>query len=575
MEKKDVFEQLAEDLPDDERIEMLNEIKEDLKKHQKTEKKDEEITQEKEEENVFLEKQYSSAGILEKIQLFILKLLTGKSIYILIKEKNIKNIGKEIEHEYPGLIDTKESKIKEQFYNELNILKSSALDLYEIFTLINQKGTARFYQFIAAAEMSDIEDTLKKNTDPDFIFRRGEITEREKIKNEINRQYHDIVESIDTAEKDKVYTLIRGFYLIQHIVEYRFDLLMKNFGYEPNGNKFCSFGNCRKHLKELYDLIHSIHKTEVSYSKIIKYMVEYYNINNEAPALSRPDENNAKMIKKITNDFENIKVFEKNVPLKKVLKYLYKDLNYKASMISGGEEWFTVYKNYLKEQVDRRYDSFLIELKKNDIVKKMRYYIDDLPDENRLNFSFEIRDKVYNFPYAVMFFYLKCFYNTFFIKKVDRIVSRLLLDGIFYKDTNRKELYEAYNNAGRIEEEFAVFLDKINPENEEIKKTMKYNFEETSIKLLRKRTERFIEEINKYLYETYNSYYDSFSTICDVMYGIVNGEVGGKYDTLSNSSELCVERTYMSMTSIQMISANFKEILKMFRDFQELHIGLQ
>ena len=37
MKKKDVFEQLADSMGEDERIAMLNEIKEDLKKHQKIE----------------------------------------------------------------------------------------------------------------------------------------------------------------------------------------------------------------------------------------------------------------------------------------------------------------------------------------------------------------------------------------------------------------------------------------------------------------------------------------------------------------------------------------------------------
>ena len=47
MKKKDVFEQLADSMGEDERIAMLNEIKEDLKKHQKIESRDSEKTAEK------------------------------------------------------------------------------------------------------------------------------------------------------------------------------------------------------------------------------------------------------------------------------------------------------------------------------------------------------------------------------------------------------------------------------------------------------------------------------------------------------------------------------------------------
>ncbi len=39
--------------------------------------------------------------------------------------------------------------------------------------------------------------------------------------------------------------------------------------------------------------------------------------------------------------------------------------------------------------------------------------------------------------------------------------------------------------------------------------------------------------MNSSLYEKYNEYYNSFLAVSNVLYGIVNGNVGGKYDTLS------------------------------------------
>ena len=92
MSKKDVFEQLADNLDDIERKAMLDEIREDLKKHSQVENRETGREQKKEREFKLLEKEYNESGLLDKIQLFIKKLFTGKPIYTLMKEKMLKSL---------------------------------------------------------------------------------------------------------------------------------------------------------------------------------------------------------------------------------------------------------------------------------------------------------------------------------------------------------------------------------------------------------------------------------------------------------------------------------------------------
>jgi hypothetical protein len=300
-------------------------------------------------------------------------------------------------------------------------------------------------------------------------------------------------------------------------------------------------------------------------------MVEYYYENGDVSNTVPRNEFITKMIAKVKTDFDGINGFIKNVPLKSFIRFLYKDLHYEAIPLSGGEEWFSVYKNYLKEKIDRKYDLFLNDQKKNDILRKLRHFIDTIPDENKLKFSIEIKERIYKLQYANLFYYLKELKNTFFQKKIDRIVSKILLDGVFYKDANKKELYDSYNNLNSIDDQFRKFMNKIDPESDEFKNIRKYNFEETSIKLQKRKIERFIADINQFLFEKYIGFYESFTSISNILYGIIHGNVGGTYDTLSNLSEICVEKTFMSTTSINSINANMKEILLMFKNLNELY----
>ena len=87
----------------------------------------------------------------------------------------------------------------------------------------------------------------------------------------------------------------------------------------------------------------------------------------------------------------------------------------------------------------------------------------------------------------------------------------------------------------------------------------------------KKKTERFINDINSSLYEKYTEFYNAFNSVSSVLYGIINGNVGGKYDTLSNAADVCIEKTFMSFTAINTLNTNLREILKMFNELTEMY----
>ncbi len=129
-------------------------------------------------------------------------------------------------------------------------------------------------------------------------------------------------------------------------------------------------------------------------------MAEFYYEKGDASGKVSKDDYMAKMLVKLYADFNSIETFIKNAPLKNLIKYLYKDLHYEPGKISGGEEWFNVYKNYLKEKIDKKYDIFLSDQKKGDVLKNLRYYIESIPEEKNLKFTVEIKDIIYKFEYA-------------------------------------------------------------------------------------------------------------------------------------------------------------------------------
>jgi hypothetical protein len=81
-----------------------------------------------------------------------------------------------------------------------------------------------------------------------------------------------------------------------------------------------------------------------------------------------------------------------------------------------------------------------------------------------------------------------------------------------------------------------------------------------------------VRVLSKEGYKLYLSYYDAFISIKNILGGIAAGNASGKYDTLSNLSIVCEEKTSMSVNVIDKLYRQMSEILNIFKEYDELEI---
>ncbi|MCL2293507.1 MAG: DUF5312 domain-containing protein [Spirochaetes bacterium] len=580
------FEQLAQDLPEDERKGMHKKLKDltggggllDSGAGSSSDKNNialgysaDEITNLR-----YIDKIYKEVPIFEKIRMFFLKVFAKKSIETLVQEYALKKIGNEIESGYPGLADIKSNKLKEQFCNEINILTASFEHFVEAINHVNKNNVAKFYRYLASREMTGFEEILKKSTTPENIIASDNSIENENIRGAVTRKFNEIVDSIEPEEKSVVYELAKAFFFVDKLVNFPYDAFKKMFVFDPPNSKSCSFTNARKLLAQLDAITASLSSEAIQFDRFFNYLHDYVLLDtssedNEFP--EKPEttsDSSAKMVKKGVNAISVAGAFRKAVPLTKILRFITKNVNYSPAKISGGEEWLSVYKKILKDEADARVEKYLFNQKKKGVLSRLKDHISEIPGADGDFFILEHKGRHHPLKKCNSLFYLKVFHEKYYIAKMEIVVSKIMIDGVFYKDANKKELIEAFDLINKFSAVYNDFLHKITSFDADPSEQIMPAQEDPIALLRRRKTDYLVKTFTSEGLEIYKTYYAAFISVKNILGGVLSGTHTGEYDTISNLPVLCEEKSIISVPIIEKIYRQSFDLLKIISEYNEL-----
>jgi len=576
------FEQLAQELPDDERKGMLKDLKDiDLpansdtldsildKKNTVQESYDNEVS------SKYIEKIYNEVPVFEKIVMFFLKMFTKKSTETLVQEYVLKKLGREIEFGYPGIADVRSNKLKEPFYNEIVMLATTFEQFSETVNYANnKKNIANFYRYIASKEMAGFEEILKKNTNPENLFNaKGNLAkESESIKAGVARKFNEFIDSIEPDEKKVVYDMAKALFFIDKLVNFPFESLKKMFIFEHTGSRLCHFNNAKKLLLQLDSIVTSMTSEAIQFDKFFNYLYEYFLLNNKEFIASEKIDSASDfyvgMVKKGIKSVSAVNAFRKAVPLAKILKYIHKNISYAPAKISGGEEWFSIYKKMLKDESDEEIDVFLFNQKKKGTLSRLKEHITEISTTDSDFFTIEYRGKHLPLKKINSLHYLTVLHEKYYKEIIEPFASKFIIDGLFYKDTNKKELIEAFNLINRFSVEYNNFLNKLNNIDEDPNEQTVPNQEAASIK--RKNSDSLIKTFTTEGLKLYKTYFNAFIAVKNVLGGILSGTHNVEYDTISNLPAICEEKSNMSIQNLDKFYRQYHDILTIISEYHDL-----
>jgi hypothetical protein len=468
---------------------------------------------------------------------FLLSLLKSISPEKAYEDNLVAKIGLAINKQSPDLFDYHDSMLQPKFYQHLVDLKDSSRFFYNALDMSVNRDKGAFFDFLASLEISDIHQRLVNETNPELLKQKYPAALNSELAEKASKNLDDILSSITDRERSVMYYNARSLQCLKELSSFLFDRLLMAFNFEPSiEGHVCSAKLIKDQLINLNCILFSFPGTPaISLLESLFVFVlqeQMGNIEFDVEAETKM------LLTQAETAINTIRDFNMTVPLTKILRCSMRDLSWNPRAISGGEDWFAVYRDYWKKQVDEQFAAFAKERKKAGLTQSFKTFLNDVPLTAFPHLFSELDSDGIPASGAMGLSFLSAFHSAVFLPVINNVLRTILLDGEFFKRENRTIFTETYNDLMKIDDVIKKFKENISPIGDYGKRFTLAKNEMTSLPIKRRKIQIVTNEVNEEIQKIINDTQKSFKTMIDVLQGIIKRESGSRFDTLSNISSM-------------------------------------
>jgi hypothetical protein len=237
--------------------------------------------------------------------------------------------------------------------------------------------------------------------------------------------------------------------------------------------------------------------------------------------------------------------------------------------ISGGEDWFLVYREYWKRQIETKYAEYMRNRKHQELLNSFRYFLKGTNLKILNNVVSESNPDGIPIPEAFTLSFLLTFYSAVFISDINKILRPILIDGEFFKRENRTEFPEAYNDLIKMEDDIKKFEADIAQSGDYGKRYTLAKQDISSLQIKRRKVQMVLEDASRDARKIIDHSRTAMKTMIKVLNGILKKDPDGKYDTLGNLAQLSGKTMTFSNGMVESIQ-KFQKTLQMLDDIDSM-----
>lgn len=488
---------------------------------------------EEEEVEVDLVREYQEAGIFVRLLIFFRSLFSGKERFELMEEYLITRFGRDIERMNPGLINTQEKIFLGELYNELAGLKQAA-GVFSVpleTTLGSRKRV--FIAFLAGFEMEVIHSRLIEETDP---FRNQEHyrgMSDASVRSELEMKLEELLGDITKGDRERIGEHMKAVHSLKELTDYGFDYVLGQF--ENNDIPHptaCFIRNINENLDELAKILKGL--VTPPDPKVLQALFLFLYEKELEDEDFNLEERMKVQLERAETALNTVRNFNRNVPLIKILKYAKRDIQYQPVRSPGGEEWFTQYRKFWEERVGEKYRAFVEKNRREVLIEDAKEFL-GVPEFPFLaNYTTEWMDTKVPLRYRYSVGFLNAFVHRYILDKLNRPIKLTLIDGEFYKDQNRHDFNDAYNGLLRIDDQVKSLERDLGIRGNVRRRLEEIEKEIIPIPLKKKKMRQELSKLESDASQIVHSGFENIKLLHDVLYGVLHGQVGGRFDTLAN-----------------------------------------
>jgi hypothetical protein len=445
-------------------------------------------------------------------------------------------------------------------------LKEAARFFYTAMDASVNRDKAGFYAFLGSLEMGDLHRRLETETVPELFTDNLDVSERE-LRQAAFRAMENILSAISDVQKGAMYYNARSLHCLKELASFGFDRVQMSFG-STTGGQTCPVSAIRDSLVILNNILFSM-KDPPALSLLESLFIYRLQERSGEPGFDMNAELH-NLLDRAEEALLTIRDFNKKIPLNKIIRCAYRDMSIVPQQISGGEEWFTLYREYWKKQVESKISGYTKLRKHRELTNSFRYTLKGMNLKIMENVISAANPNGLPVPEAFALSFLRTFHAAVFINELNIFLRPILIDGEFFKKENRSEYTGAYDDIMKIEDDIKIFDEKIGPAGEYGKRYGQAREEVAALPMKRRKMELILDEVSREADGIIRRATDAMLSMINVLNGILKKDAVSKYDTVANFDKLAGKTPEVFTAGVTESITQFQQALQTLKDLEAL-----
>jgi hypothetical protein len=527
MDDLSVFDKLVHDLSGFERQDMLDRIRAGVAEDAQPGVPPEEPP------SIDLETEYHKLGVFRRLLVLLSAFFTGRDRVHVMEQMLLRSVARRAREAMPETLHPSRRELLPQFANVVAALASDARSYSP--ALAHSLGRERngFIAFLFGLQSPALQDDLLSATNLDQIAQREPTLSDYSVKKQALSALEDGLSVVSPAARQKMYHDVRLLHHLYALSSFSFDRLIAQFEGIPGVEaQDVPLSRLADDLGRLASIARGLWRSPSPALLEALCLYEYQDALTADDGEARIEER----LQTLQRSAAGIRAFVEQYPLGDLVRLAHSSINYAPGPISGGEDWFAQLKSFWRDRIEQSYRRFTYQRKQSSLLKCAAELLETGTPEPLPGYPPSGPDQ--QTRHATSVGVLHETFGTTFRENVLTPLALVFRDGQFYKPDNRKEFDGAFQELDRIQTDIANLASRLRPQGDFGARLAQVDRSDMLPEIAAERRRTIHAAIDNVAEGIVSRAIGAFRLLVSLLAGILYGEVGGRYDTLSNISDL-------------------------------------
>jgi hypothetical protein len=476
------------------------------------------------------EKQYAALPWYYRFFYFILSIFKSKAPYQIFADARIGRLGRRIDVEYPGFYDYRQGFLLADFSRLLATLKGDARFFFDALDISVNRDRGGVYSFLGSLEMPEIHRALETELEPQNLREKNPALPDTELRQAALRVMEEIFTRITEVQRVAMYQNARSLYCLKELASYLYDRVLMVFS-PQEGILVCPVNVVRELLESLNNILFSLKEPPslALLESLFIFILQARAVESGFDA----DRELQRLLNRAEGALVNIRNFNRRLPLTLILRCGSRDMAYAPRQITGGEDWYTVYRDYWRRHITLRFADYMHERRYGELQDLYQKFFPDMEPVVLVNAAPEGSTDGFPLGGTLSLSFLLSFYQLVYAPEIAPLLMPIVTEGGIIAKEDQVEFVGNYNDLARLGGDIQNLDGKIGPEGIYGERYAQARQEMSSLPVKRRKIQLLLEDADEEASRITERTRMAIDSLAAAIAGITKKDSGGRSDSSS------------------------------------------